>query len=305
MTWEMYRWVWQLRSPLHIGHTPAGALNRTRLYIPARNMWAALTAEIARQRAGSSFPNYEDIGRELQEHARFTYLFPAEQVNSRWYAWLPRYEEDDGLRWRREDGKDEPDRHFRRRLLHTRPSTAIASGSGAAEEGTLREVECIATHWKPEQGQAHSAPSPVAFVGYVFLKNTLPQHLQNALKNVREVFVGGETRYGFGHLVLVPCSDQKPWEQAQECFGYEVELNGDMPAVVTPSYLVAHGMLPSENAKGDREAIFQWNWQMPQTSNQLYWQPGTQILESKEEELEFVFFIERDGFWSGKRKRKT
>ncbi|SHK67884.1 hypothetical protein [Rhodothermus profundi] len=303
MSWTLYRWVWQLHSPLYIGHTPAGALNRTRLYIPARNMWAALTAEVARQRASSSFPNYEDIGRKLQEHARFTYLFPAEQVNGHWYAWLPRYEEDKGLLWHREDGKNEPDRRFRRRFLHTRPSTAIAPGSGAAEEGTLREVECIATHWKPAQGQAHDQPSPVAFVGYVFLNDTLPQHLQSALKDVREVFIGGETRYGFGHLVLLPFSKRKPWEEAEKCFGDEVELNGDTPVVKQPSYLVAHGVFPS--AKGDREALVQWDWQTPRPICQLYWQPGTQILEPKEEELEFVFFIERDGFWTGRRKRKT
>ncbi len=299
MSWTLYRWVWQLRSPLHIGHTPAGALNRTRLYILARNMWAALTAEIARQRAGSSFPDYEDIGRELREQVRFTYLFPAEQVRGRWYAWLPRYKDGDGLRWHREDDDTAslPDRRFRRRLLHTQPSTAIAPGSGAAEEGTLREVECIAAHWTPEQRQTHSSPSPVAFVGYVFLKDTLPQHLQSALKDVREVFIGGETRYGFGHLVLLPFSEQEPWEQAQECFGYKVDLNRDTPVVKNPSHLVAHGMFASTEVKGDREALFFWDWQTPQTSNQLYWQPGTWVQKPQE----FVFFIECDGFWAGRR----
>ncbi len=296
MSWTLYRWVWQLRSPLYIGHTPAGALNRTRLYIPARNMWAALTAEIARQTAGNSFPAYEDIGRELQEHVRFTYLFPAELMNGHWHAWLPRYEEDKGLLWYREDGEDEPDRHFRRRLLHTRPSTALAPGSGAAEEGTLREVECIATHWKPEQGQVHNVPSPVAFVGYGFLKDTLPHHLESALKNVREIFIGGETRYGFGHLALLPFSGQEPWEEAKECFGYEVELNGDIPMVKQPPYLVAHGMFSSANAKGDREILFQWDWQTPRPSHQLYWKPGTQVQKPQE----FVFLIERDGLWVGR-----
>ena len=299
MSWTLYRWVWQLRSPLHIGHMPAGALNRTRLYIPARNMWAALTAEIARQQAGDSFPTYEDVGRELQEHARFTYLFPAEQMNGQWHVWLPCYEEGESLVWRREGEENTKvaDRAFRRRLLHTRPSTALAPGSGAAEEGTLREIECIATHWKPAQEQASNSSSPVAFVGYVFVKDTLPQHLQSVLKDIREVFIGGETRYGFGHLVLLPFSEskQQPWEGVNMCFDNEVELNGDTPIVKQPSYLVAHGIFPSAYAKGDREALFQWDWQTPRPSHQLYWKPGTQVQEPQN----LVFFIEQDGFWAG------
>jgi len=130
MSWQLYRWVWQLCSPLHIGTTPAGSLNRTRLYIPARTMWAALTAEVARQQAASSFPDYQQIGEMLREYARFSYLFPAENINGRWCAWLPRYEqgkEAGGLFWHCEDGNVDPipDRQLRQRLLDTRPGTAI------------------------------------------------------------------------------------------------------------------------------------------------------------------------------------
>jgi len=301
MRWMLYRWVWRLRSPLHIGHTPAGTLNRARLYIPARNLWAALTAEIARQHAGSSFPDYKDIGQELQEHVRFTYLFPAEWVGDRWYAWLPRYEEEKGLYWHREDGPKTSDRRFRWRLLHTRPGTAMAAGTGAAEEGTLREVEYIATHWKAPKA-SRPAPSSVAFVGYVFLKSTLSQVLEQALRDIRELFIGGETRYGFGHLVLQPESEQEPWALARDCFDYSVNLTKETPVVVSPSHLLAHGILPNHEpgilpnhkGKGDREALFHWDWQTPQTTNQIYWLPGTQISGHVE------FLVRRDGIWEGR-----
>ena len=288
MRWVLYRWIWQLRAPLHIGYTPAGALNRTRLYIPARNMWAAFTAEIARGQAGSAFPNYEDIGRELQEHARFTYLFPAERVGDRWYAWLPRYEEGSGLCWHREDGPKEPDRRFRRRLLYTRPSTAIAPGSGAAEEGTLREVEYIATHWKPAQASRRDS-SPVAFVGYMFLKNTVPQTLEDVLKDIREVFIGGETRYGFGRLKLIPFAEQFPWEETHTCFGYKVLLAEREPQVNNPSYLMAHGSVTE--AKGEWEILFRWDWQTIQVENHPLWKPGSLIANEKS------FVVRPDGLW--------
>ncbi|MBW2030499.1 MAG: hypothetical protein JRJ31_15665 [Deltaproteobacteria bacterium] len=280
MSWTLYRWVWKLRSPLHIGLTRAGSLNRTRLYIPARNMWAALTAEIARQQAGTDFPDYEDTGQKLQEHARFTYLFPAERVDSHWRAWLPRYEKDYGLRWHREDGGVEPlpDRRFRRRLLHTRPTTAIAHSSGAAEEGTLREVECIVECWRPQLVQDQSGPSPVAFVGYIFLKDTLPLAMQNLLKELGEIFMGGETRYGFGHLSLLPHSPQKPWQHTSDCFWAQVNFNADNPVIEGLHHVLAHTHQDRNPVKmGAWELLVQWNWGTFQNQASPFWAPGSQV----------------------------
>lgn len=54
MTWSLFRWVWRLEAPLHVGIPPAGSLDRCRLYLPARNLWAALTAALARQEMGDT-----------------------------------------------------------------------------------------------------------------------------------------------------------------------------------------------------------------------------------------------------------
>ncbi|GIW70798.1 MAG: hypothetical protein KatS3mg102_0340 [Planctomycetota bacterium] len=56
MSWSLFRWTWQLESPLYVGMPPAGSLNRCRLYVPARALWGAVTAEIARAAAGGGFP---------------------------------------------------------------------------------------------------------------------------------------------------------------------------------------------------------------------------------------------------------
>jgi len=165
VSWTLYRWTWRLEAPLFVGAPPAGSLNRCRLYVPSRALWGGLTAERARRR-GNSFPRYETEGTTLHENARFTYLFPAECDGKHWRAWLPRYEALDGLVWRREDRQDIEerqltDRQMRRRLLDTRPSTAIDPDSDSAEEGSLRETECVLPRWRDIE-------SPVAFVGYVF-----------------------------------------------------------------------------------------------------------------------------------------
>lgn len=291
MSWTMYRWVWRLCSPLHIGATPAGSLNRTRLYIPARNMWAALTAEIARRQSTTSFPEYQQIGQTLRDHARFSYLFPAEKVNNRWCAWLPRYDEG-GLCWYREDRGDEsiPDRLFRQQLLNTRPSTAIAPGTGAAEDGTLREVEHIHSHWR------NRPTDPVAFVGYLFLHQKLDSSITNTLQQIRELYIGGETRYGFGHLLLEPYDPQHPWEQASRCFGASVDLSKDNPIVQSPASILAHAFARENSVKqGALETLVQWDWDTFQHLQSPVWTPGSQSAEGAK------FAILDSGLWQARR----
>ena len=38
MTWHCFRLTYELRSPLHIGYHKVGNVQRTRYYIPARNL---------------------------------------------------------------------------------------------------------------------------------------------------------------------------------------------------------------------------------------------------------------------------
>ena len=303
MTWQMYRWVWQLRSPLHVGCGPAGALNRTRLYIPARNMWAALTAEIARRLDNASFPAYTDIGRILQEHVRFTYLYPAEQVNGRWLAWLPHYVQEDkkaGLYWYREDNaRSLPDRRFRQRLLHTQPGTALAPGTGAAEDGTLREVEYIQPFWRTEKTSGDTMPHPVAFVGYLFLRESWPsdiEHIKNTLQGIRELYVGGETRYGFGHLSLLLHNSQGPWERVSDCFGAQVHLTQDEPVIENPHHLFAHTFQDHDPAeKGAWELLVQWDWDTFRSLESPHWVPGSQARSATR------FIILDSGLWQAQR----
>lgn len=281
MSWAMYRWAWRLCSPLHIGAMPAGSLNRTRLYIPARNVWAALTAEIARRESAASFPKYQVIGQQLQEHARFSYLFPAEQVNGRWLAWLPRYEER-GLRWCREDGQDGiSDRAFRKRLLDTHPGTAIAPGTGAAEDGTLRETESVHFRWR---GQSACS---VAFVGYVFLHQNLARNIMNTLRQIKELYIGGETRYGFGRLMRVDCSQAASFFQDAE-----VGLGTSEP-VVRIGFAMAHTRMDGlSGVIGAMECIAGWDMVTGGLKEgELTWAPGSCWTEKRN------CAIREDGLW--------
>jgi hypothetical protein len=107
MSWTLHRWTWVLNGPLFVGFAPSGSLNRCRIYVPARTVWGAVTAEAARQ-AAQGEPHYKGVGDQLRNDARFTYLYPAERVRDLWLGWLPRYAPGIGLCWQREDNRGEP-----------------------------------------------------------------------------------------------------------------------------------------------------------------------------------------------------
>lgn len=284
MAWQLYRWVWRLESPLHIGAPPAGALNRTRLYVPARALWGALTAELARsQNAG--FPDYGHVGRKLREATRLGYLFPAEQVNADWKTWLPVYGTK-GLVWAREDGSESEleEREFRVRLLGTRPATAIDPESDTAEEGSLRETEVLNTFWRQPNG---SPGSPVGLVGYVFVSD---EAVKERLKEIEVLFLGGDTRYGLGTIRRVSCT------AANEFFGYNADLSGGCP-VVTANRILAHATVTNHTAndsyRGHQEILSGWDYGTLLSKPSLFWQPGTASRES----LQSRWRIVDQGYW--------
>jgi len=284
VSWTLYRWTWRLESPLFVGAPPAGSLNRCRLYVPSRALWGALTAELARRRA-NAFPSYETEGTALHENTRFTYLFPAECDRNHWPAWLPRYEDRDGLVWRREDepdGKhDLTNRQMRLRLLDARPGTAIDPDSDSAEEGSLRETECVLPQWR-------DIKSPVAFAGYVFLKGDLPE-----LRDLTDLFLGGDTRYGLGRLCRLDMTS------APEVFGAEVSLNQDAP-VVQSGHLLAHAR-PADHVPeivGSQELLAGWDRTKAdpfrKVSESPLWIPGSRARDGRVADWE----IGENGIWT-------
>ncbi len=283
MAWSLYRWVWRLESPLHIGIAPAGMLNRTRLYMPARTLWGALTAELARLK-NQQFPDYEKVGAELQKKTRLSYFYPAEKVNGRWIAWLPHFKEREGLVWEREDGRIEGDRKFRNRLLITRPGTAIEPESDTAAEGTLREFEMISPYWRADKTSFQA----LAMVGYIFSQD---EGIIQELVQIRLLLIGGDTRYGLGKL------RQVIWQKANNFFNNKINLNNDEP-VVTAERVLAHTRPSSglDQFKGAMEYLGGWDIIRGGLKIQgLTWVPGS-VLENAKNGHDFV--IQEDGLWS-------
>ncbi len=289
MSWSLYRWTWQLESPLYLGMLPAGSVNRCRLYVPARAMWAAVTAEIARTQAKSGFPEYDQVGEQIRKQVRFTYLFPAEKIGKEWCAWLPRYLSTEGLVWECKEAPDRrlPDRQFRMLLLSTRPSTAIDPASHTAAEGSLHETECINTRWRDEHGRPGG---PVALIGYVFLHDGLEEKLRTTLKDLEAIAIGGDTRYGLGQLRRVEKTG------VTSVFGCAVGLSRDEPEIVAKrifGHAAVNGKAPG-NLHGEMELLRGWDYgkNKPWCTERPLWMPGSCT------EAEHEWRIEDFGHWS-------
>lgn len=331
MNWLLYRWTWLVESPLFVGATPAGNLARCRLYIPARTLWGALTAEVARQQT-PGMPDYITIGEHLKKLTRFTYLFPAEEVHGKWQAWLPGYEQGKGLVWRLEDGKKSlSEREFRQRLLWTRPSTAIDPQTDTASEGKLHETECMNTFW---QGKNGTVGSQVAMVGYLFLRNESIQkpeqknapergsrntrnhsssdghdnfNPKGALGQVAEIAVGGDTRYGLGRLRRV---EQK---ESTTVFGLKACLQEAEP-LVESSTVLAHAITKDNNGKngdkneenkysmsGDLEVLAGWDLAsgdgLTKVGPGVLWCPGSRISTQEPSKSQVPWRLMPSGVW--------
>jgi len=289
MTWSLYRWAWLLESPLYVGMPPAGSLNRCRLYVPARALWGAVTAELARTAAKNGFPGYEDVGHEIREKLRFSYLFPAHQAGKGWSAWLPRYEQGRGLVWQREDDGSlkVSDREFRMRLLSTRPSTAIDPSSDTAAEGSLRETECINTTWREFES---FSGGPVGFAGYVFLSGDPDKDLRKDLEALDMMTVGGDTRYGLGRLRRI--GNMAP---AVDVFGCTVDLGKSDPLIAADRVL-GHAEVEdgSPELRGAMELLRGWDYGRDDhwRSSKPLWVPGSAADTPRK------WRIDESGHWS-------
>lgn len=295
MSWTLFRWTWLLEGPLHVGMPPAGSLNRTRLFVPARALWGALTAELARREAyEGKEPQYQNVGASLQDGYRFTYLFPAKKVGAGWKAWLPTYQVGLGLGWQREDGSEPvvSDRQFRRCLLSTRPGTSIDASTDAADDGSLRETECVEARWRDDRGQG---TGPVAMAGYLFLRSSRAKDRyppeRRRIDGVDKLFVGGDTRYGLGRLRrasfdLVPVGESM--------FGASTLLDMEAPQVES-TCIWAHGQAKNGEREmaGALELLGGWDRGVLRSFDKTVplWQPGSRS------DRNVRWAIESDGTW--------
>jgi len=197
MIWHSYRLNYRLLAPLHVGYRRLGTIQRTRYYLPGRNLWGAVTARLTRACYAQPGPtDYEVVGDYVRDHIIAGYFYP------KLLGGEPHYP-------RIEQGKwyygDLPAADFEASFIGSSASTALMASTWTAEEASLHEIEFIAPHL-----QTGCPPAPSVYLqGYLYLhqdRSTAPEPLQGMddmtiLDLLEELFVGGERGSGFGRMV--------------------------------------------------------------------------------------------------------
>lgn len=192
MSWQKHRLCFRLLSPLHIGYRRIGNLMQTRGYVPGKVLWAALTARLTRDSGnGADGQRYLDIGKRINKHFRFGYLYPAlpKDIKKAIHSvddLEPYYSWEDNL--------------FDYRFLSSYASTALNYDQHVAAEGLLHETEFIRSWACPLHNNDQSLP--VYLVGCVYVQNNLSQELAGWRIALGRVQLGGERGYGWGRLRL-------------------------------------------------------------------------------------------------------
>ncbi|MGC8947593.1 MAG: hypothetical protein ACP5N6_15760 [Anaerolineae bacterium] len=198
MAWQMFRVIYELRSPLHIGFHKVGNVQRTRYYIPARNLWGAVTEALTRRgfsTDGLPQGDYRQIGEWVKTHCAFGYWFVREGD----IELAPSYAAGE-LKYGNLTAAE-----FERRYLDTHVTTALDAATTSAAEGSLHEVEFISPYHPVAPGEGEQA-LPTEIGGWVFLDEVALPLLGEESKWrawLGELQIGGERRYGLGQLRMV------------------------------------------------------------------------------------------------------
>jgi len=290
MGWTMYTAIYELRSPLHIGYHKVGNVQRTRYYVPARNLWGAVTEALTRRGFHSQdapVGDYRKVGEWVKAHCAFGYWF----IQENGQLLYPHY--DGGkLKYGHLTAAE-----FEHRYLDAHVTTALDPSTTSAEEGSLHEVEFIAPY-HPVKPDDQEAVLPTRIGGWVFLDETALRLLGEESKWrawLGDLQIGGERRYGFGQLRLI--SGPEAAASLEHC---QVELSGERPKVQVGENqpVWAHTLVEGVKGRGMIEPLVgretgsdSRSFGRALTPAQVCWVPGSIV-----ERAEWLTFDAR-GIW--------
>ncbi len=190
---KWYKLVFRQVQPIHIGSGSYGVVNETRIFIPGWTMWGALT------KAYGVANNWQESDWKKQDNQKLfekiSCFFPCfDSEGSRENILFPKFEEGEFCLGEYSEDK------FRAKFVDTFMSTAIDSLSNTALDDSLHELNVILPAAKADFKEK-AEENQLYWVGIVKIDDTN--------KIPREVYIGGDVKYGLGKLVLESNSEQE------------------------------------------------------------------------------------------------
>jgi len=235
---EWYELTFTPLQPLHIGLGNYGVVAPTRIFIPGKTMWGALTC------AYGILHNKE--AQNLTDEEK--YLF-AEISN--FYPVI----DSKTLFPNNSNGEfclgDKTEREFRYLFTDTFISTGISGADQSAADKSLHEIEYLLLASKEETNK------PLKWKGILHVDKTI---IDNFLRAGLHVYVGGERKYGFGLMEIekfVPLENPDRWNLNKNMTFFEFSDNKTIVHFVEDNNKIVQGIPETwiETKKNDKKAI--------------------------------------------------
>ncbi|AEE91024.1 MAG: hypothetical protein GXW90_10680 [Tepidanaerobacter acetatoxydans] len=246
MSWQIYKIIFQVCSPVHVGWGKIGNLQLARPYLIGRVLWGALTMRLTRYMvkngvAAQDSYQYQEVGKEVHRNLAFTYFYPAlRKDNSYQIFWS----------WENEAA-------FRYRFLSSYAGTALSYPQQSASRGMLWETEFLSPN-------TIDTGEPVFLLGYIFAKEGCDLAWQKAMEHLQ---LGGERGYGWGDVKLISISEN----DGNTLFGQDIRFKEkeERPVVSLPDHarLLAHTIADGLDANGKIEPLVGRKWCSNQQNN--------------------------------------
>ena len=213
--WQKENFVFRLKSPLHIGYIgyipfKGPVVSPTRYYVPGRNFWGAVTKRITEHLCKvPEADDYKKIGKQVMENFRFSYFYLYDGKT----IYLPHYT-DKGMKYGNITKAE-----FEHRFIGCIVSTGIEDETRTVKDKSLHEIEFINNRFRDENGDI----KPVMIAGCIWIKKNTKIEVKRNKEEKEETYLfkiepigifidnfnifselilGGESKYGFGHILL-------------------------------------------------------------------------------------------------------
>jgi hypothetical protein len=298
--WREIAVSFKLKSPLHIGYMPfkGSVISPTRYYVPGRNLWGAVTKHITEYlHKNPTAEDYRNIGAIVKDNFRFSYFYVCDGIN----IYFPRYTEQ-GLKYGNISRSE-----FEHKFIGSQISTAI-DASGTAKDESLHEIEFIDNKFKDSNGNIRD----VRITGCVWVRedaeigdkkitgSNKEGILVERFNVIEKLILGGESKYGFGHVLFDPIDGVRFAVAPCETEELKIKLNDN--------YIIAHlKYSKGVKFKGDVELLTGRGYYDPKVSDskasdmpgnviskpEYYFSPGTYIYSSPA-----AYVVNWDGTWA-------
>ncbi|HCL00524.1 MAG TPA: hypothetical protein DHW42_10535 [Candidatus Marinimicrobia bacterium] len=238
MAKQWYELTFNPLQPLHIGLGNYGVVAPTRIFIPGKTMWGALTYVygISHDKEAQDLTD-----EETSLFAGISNFYPV--IDNE--ILFPNYRDREFCLG------DKTERKFRYLYTDTFISTGISGADQSAADKSLHEIEYILPASKEK------ANKPLQWKGIINVdKTTVDDFLQAGL----HVHVGGERKYGFGLIEMenqIPLEKPKMWNLSDDMTSFEFSDNKPIVHFVEDNNKIVQGISETwvETEKNDEKAI--------------------------------------------------